>query len=319
MEGLWLEAGRLSFRHDLPLPVPPDGEALVRVVRAGICGTDLELARGYMTFTGVPGHEFVGIVEEGPAGLRGRRVVGEINAVCGRCPTCRAGRPRHCPARTVLGIAGRNGAFARHLILPTENLHAVPDNLPTDAAVFTEPLAAALEILEQTSIGEGDRVLVVGDGRLGQLVARTVARTRCDLLVAGRHEAKLDLLSACGIRTAWPDAVPERGFDVAVECTGNAEGFGLALGALRPRGVLVMKSTYASSLSVNAARIVVDEITLIGSRCGPFPPALDLLASGEIDPAPLIHARFPLEEGLAAFESSRQPGVLKVLLDVETA
>ncbi len=317
MEGLWIEEGRLTLRRDLPVPAPPEGEALVRVLRSGICGTDLELLRGYLPLIGVPGHEFVGLVEEGPAALRGQRVVGEINAACGRCPTCRAGRPRHCPGRTVLGIVGRNGAFARYLTLPAGNLHIVPASISIDAALFTEPLAAALEIQEQIPIRAEDRVLVAGDGRLGQLVARCLALTGCDLLVTGRHEGKLDLLSACGIRTAWPDAVTERAFDVAIECTGNPEGFSLALRALRPRGTLVMKSTYASSLTLNAAPVVVDEITIVGSRCGPFAPALDLLADGRIDVEPLIQARFPLEEGLAAFEKSREPGILKVVLDME--
>lgn len=317
MTALWLEAGRLALRDDVPVPEPPEGEALLRVLRAGICNTDLETVRGYSSFTGVPGHEFVGTVEEGPAHLAGRRVAGEINASCGRCPACRSGRRNHCPTRTVLGIVGRNGAFARYLTLPVENLHPIPDSLPTDAAVFIEPLAAALEIQEQVAIRPSDRVIVVGDGKLGQLVARTLALSGCDLLVAGRHERKLDLLAAGGVRTRFADAVSEGGFDVAVECTGDPSGFDLARRALRPRGTLVMKSTYASRLTLDASRLVVDEITLIGSRCGPFPKALDLLAGGGIDVAPLIDARFPLSGALAAFEHAGGSGVLKVLIDVE--
>jgi threonine dehydrogenase-like Zn-dependent dehydrogenase len=317
MTALWLEGGRLSLSDDVPVPDPPEGEALLRVVTAGICNTDLEMVRGYSSFTGVPGHEFIGIVEEGPLELVGRRVAGEINASCGKCPACRSGRRNHCPTRTVLGIVGRNGAFARYLTLPAGNLHPIPDSLTTDAAVFIEPLAAALEIQEQVPIRPADRVIVVGDGKLGQLVARTLALTGCDLLVAGRHEKKLDLLAASGVRTRFADAVSEGGFDVAVECTGDPSGFELARKALRPRGTLVMKSTYAGMLGLDASRLVVDEITLIGSRCGPFPKALDLLAGGGIDVLPLIDARFPLSGALAAFDHAGSPGVLKVLVDME--
>jgi 2-desacetyl-2-hydroxyethyl bacteriochlorophyllide A dehydrogenase len=316
MRALWLEERTLSLRADVSVPEPPEGEALVRVLRAGICGTDLEMVRGYYPYAGIPGHEFVGLVEEGPAGLRGRRVVGEINAVCGRCPTCRAGRSSHCPSRSVLGIVNRHGAFAELLALPVENLHAVPDGIATDAAVFTEPLAAALRIRDQVEITAGDRVLVVGDGRLGQLVARVMALSGCDLAVVGRHEAKLDLLVDIGIRTLNVEAVTERSFDLAIECTGSPGGFAAALGALRPRGRLVMKSTYAGSLAVDAAAIVVDEIEIVGSRCGPIAPALELLASGKVDLTPLIHARFPLEEAIAAHAKAAEPGILKVLLDI---
>ncbi len=216
MNALWLEDRRLSLQ-DVPVPEPPDGEALIRVIRAGICNTDVELTRGYYPYTGILGHEFVGLVESGPQELRGKRVVGEINAVCGDCVACRHGRPTHCENRTVLGIVGRGGAFAEYLTLPVENLHVVPDDVSTDAATFTEPLAAALEIQEQVEIGDSDRVLVVGDGKLGQLVARTLALTDCDLVVLGRHPEKLNLLSASGISTALSvDDVPA-GFDFAVE------------------------------------------------------------------------------------------------------
>lgn len=316
MSAIWLEEGALSLRDDLPVPGPPRGEALVRVLVAGICGTDLELARGYYPYTGVPGHEFVGVVEEGPEELLGRRVVGEINAVCGRCEACRAGRRNHCPHRTVLGIVGRNGAFAEYLLLPPENLHAVPDALPSEAAVFTEPLAAALRIQDQVALGSETRALVVGDGKLGQLIAPAMARTGCDLSVAGKSREKLELLAGRGIRTLAPEAVKERAFDLAVECTGNPEGFALALGALRPRGTLVMKSTYASDLRLRADAVVVDEITVIGSRCGPFAPALRMLAEGGVEVEPLIHGRYPLRRGLEAFEHARRPETLKVLLKV---
>jgi threonine dehydrogenase-like Zn-dependent dehydrogenase len=316
MLALWLEDRKLTLRDDRPEPDPAPGEALVRVVRAGICGTDLELVRGYYPFTGVPGHEFVGIVETGPGHLVGRRVVGEINAVCGECSACAAGHRTHCERRTVLGIVGRDGAFAERLALPAENLHPVPGHVPDEVAVFTEPLAAALEIQEQVRIASGHRVLVLGDGRLGQLVARTLALSGCDLLVVGRHRSKLEMLERDGIGTVTIDGFEGGGFDVAVECTGNVEGFAAARRALRPRGTLVMKSTYAGDLTVDASSLVVDEITLVGSRCGPFEPALRLLTEGTIDPRPLVQGSFPLDDGVAAFEEARKPACLKVLLEM---
>lgn len=318
MQALWLENRRLTFRDDVPVPQPADGEVLVRVLRAGICNTDLELCRGYYPYAGVLGHEFVGVVEAGPDTLQGRRVVGEINAACHRCPACAAGRRTHCENRTVLGIVSRDGAFAEYLALPPENLHPVPDLLSTDAATFTEPLAAALQVQEQVSVRPSDRALVVGDGKLGQLVARTLRRTGCALLVLGRHERKLELLEAAGIDTALAEmgngAIRPGSFDLAVECTGNPEGFAEALAALRPRGTLIMKSTYAGALTLDAATVVVNEIELVGSRCGPFAPALRLLEDGDIDVGPLVEARYPLREGIAAFEHAARKGALKVLL-----
>jgi threonine dehydrogenase-like Zn-dependent dehydrogenase len=319
VRALWLEDRRLRLRDDLPIPDPPAGEALVRVLRAGICNTDVELTHGYYPFTGIPGHEFVGVVERGPAALAGRRVVGEINAVCGSCRACTAGRRTHCERRSVLGIVGRHGAFADYLTLPAENLHAVPDNVSTDAAVFTEPLAAALEIQEQLAIGPAQRVLVVGDGKLGQLVAQTLALSGCALCAVGRHDGKLALLAARGIATGHPDGVERGGFDVVVECTGNPEGFAVAQRAVRPRGTLVLKSTYAGALTLDASAIVVNELTLVGSRCGPFAPALRLLAERRVVVDPLIHARYPLAAALAAFDHAVRPGVLKVLVELPDA
>ncbi len=316
MQALWLEDLRLRMRNDVATPDPPPGEALVRVLRAGICNTDIELTRGYYPFTGILGHEFVGVVERGASGLVGRRAVGEITAVCGACSACLAGRRTHCERRTVLGIVGRHGAFADHLILPAKNLHPVPETVSTDAAVFTEPLAAALEIQEQVRIGSNDRVLVVGDGKLGQLVAQTLALTGCALLVVGRHDAKLALLAARGIETGRADRATRGKFDVAVECTGNPEGFAVAQRALRPRGTLVLKSTYAGALTLDAAAIVVNELTVVGSRCGPFAPALRLLAEGRVAVEPLIHARYPLAEAVTAFQHAQRPGVLKVVLEI---
>jgi threonine dehydrogenase-like Zn-dependent dehydrogenase len=315
MKGLWLEKNQLQLRTDIPVPEPPEGEALVRVLCAGICNTDLELKRGYYPYTGILGHEFVGVVEQGPENLMNQRVVGEINAVCGHCRFCRTGQPTHCENRTVLGIVNRNGAFADYLCLPVENLHRVPDHIPTEVATFTEPLAAALEIQQQVVLHPHNRVLVVGDGKLGQLVAQTLALTECDLLVVGRHQDKLANLEARGIKTGLADAIAGT-FDIAVECTGNPEGFALARRSLRPRGTLVLKSTYAGNLSLDVSSLVVDEITLIGSRCGPFPAALELLAEARVDVKPLIHAHYSLKQGLAAFEDAQSKGSLKVLLDV---
>ena len=290
MRALWLEDRRLSLR-DIPIPTPPPGEVLVRVLAAGICNTDIELTRGYYPFAGVPGHEFVGVVD-------GERVVGEINAACHRCDACRRGHPTHCHNRSVLGIINRNGAFAEYLTLPRENLHAVPESVPTEEAVFAEPLAAALEIQQQVRVTPDDRVLVVGRGKLGSLIAQTLSLTGCSMLVVGRDDP----------------APPPKSFDIAVECSGNPAGFAVARAALRPRGTLVLKSTYAGELTVNASSLVVDEITLIGSRCGPFAPAIALLAEKKVDVRPLLHATFSLDEALAAFEHAQRPGVRKVIV-----
>src|SRR5262245_39474015 len=266
MRALWLEDGRLDVR-DAPPPQAVPGEALVRVRLAGICGTDLELVQGYYPFAGVPGHEFVGEVESAPGAEEwlGRRVVGEINVVCGRCPTCVRGDRPHCERRTVLGIRGRHGAFAERLALPVENLHTVPEELTDAQAVFVEPLAAALRIQEQVRIGPEQRVLVLGPGRLGQLVARTLASTGCVLEVAGRGYRPL-----------------ERWADVVVDCTGDPQALAVARDAVRPRGTIVLKSTYHGEAPQNLSPVVVDELRLVGSRCGPFPEALAALAHGAV-------------------------------------
>jgi threonine dehydrogenase-like Zn-dependent dehydrogenase len=315
--GIWLEGGSLRLRDDLPVPSPPVGEALVRVRVAGICNTDLELVRGYYPYAGVPGHEFVGVVEEAPGAPEwvARRVVGEINAACGECPTCRAGRPTHCERRTVLGIAGRDGVLATHALLPIRNLHAVPEGVPDDVAVFTEPTAAALEVQEQVRVGPGDRVVVIGAGKLGNLVAQTLAATGCRLLVASRSPRPLALLAARGIATADAAGIEPRRADLTVECTGSPEGLELARRAVRPRGTIVLKSTYRGKASIHMAPFVVDEVTLVGSRCGPFAPALASLARGDVDPRPLVEARYPLTDALAAFEHAARPGALKILVD----
>jgi threonine dehydrogenase-like Zn-dependent dehydrogenase len=307
--------GQLRLRQDYPDPHPGPGEALVRVSQAGICNTDLEIIRGYMGFTGVPGHEFVGVVEEAPgSNLVGQRVVGEINAYCGECPTCLRGDQSHCPNRWTLGIAGHDGAFADYLTLPVRNLHPVPAGVSDDAAIFVEPLAAALEIPEQVHICPTDRVVVLGDGKLGLLVAQVLALLGCDLEVVGRHREKLEILRRRGIPVHLEKMLPEKGADVVVDCTGSPEGFAVARALVRPRGTLVLKSTFHGDVSLNLSSLVVDEVNLVGSRCGPFMPALRLLERGMVDVLSLVHASYPLEEGLEAFERARMPGVLKVVL-----
>ncbi len=315
MKAVWLEEQNLSVR-DIARPVPDPQEALVKVRLAGICGTDLELVRGYYPYKGVIGHEFVGEVVAAPdaPGLRGLRVVGEINAACGACAACLDGRRSHCENRTVLGISGRNGAFAEYLVLPVENLHPVPDGLPDEAAVFAEPVAAALEILAQVQVTPMDRVLLVGAGRLGMLIAQVLARTGCTLDVLIRRTVQADLLAAHGIHTLQHEEVAEGSYDLAVEATGSPVGFEIARGAVRPRGTIILKSTYAGQLQVDFSSIVVDEVTLIGSRCGPFQPALEMLEARHVDPLGLIQSEFRLDEALEGFELAKKPGVMKVLL-----
>ena len=278
MLALRIEKKRLAVKNVVK-PDQPD-EALVRVLLSGICNTDLEVVRGYGDFNGTIGHEFVGLVEESnDRKLVGRRVVGEINAGCGKCDQCRAGDTRHCASRTVLGIVGRDGAHAEFLQLPTVNLLPVPDDIPDEHAVFTEPLAAACGILERVKISDSDRVAVIGDGKLGILCAQVVALTGAPVLLVGKHSSKLRIAERRGIETARPKDVTKRArqFDIVVEASGSASGFDLALQLLRPLGQLVLKSTFHGTTELDASRIVVDEISIVGSRCGRFGPALDLL------------------------------------------
>jgi alcohol dehydrogenase len=306
--------GQLELQRDYAQLSPPSGEALVRVTLAGICNTDLEITRGYMGFQGVLGHEFVGIVErcEDPA-LIGQRVVGEINCYCGTCPTCLAGNPTHCPQRTTLGIWGRNGAMADYCVLPVRNLHVVPESVTDEQAVLTEPLAAALEILEQVHMRPTMHVIVLGDGKLGLLVAQVMRLTGCDLLAVGRHADKLALLERQGIATHLAAEGMDKA-DVVVDCTGQPGGFVSARGMVKPRGTLVLKSTFQGQNEVNLTSIVVDEVSLVGSRCGPFAPALRLLAKRLVDVESLIAAIYSLDEAVLAFEHARTKGSLKVLL-----
>jgi alcohol dehydrogenase len=308
--------GILKYQADVPIPTPPPDEALIRTRLAGICNTDIEIMRGYMGFKGILGHEFVGIVEQSDDApeLVGRRVVGEINAYCGECATCRRGDPTQCPHRTTLGIDRRDGAMADYFTLPAKLLYPLPDSVPDTWAVFTEPLAAACQILEQVQLRPSDRVILLGDGKLGLLIAQVLQLTGCELLVVGRHNRKLDILARRGIRTQLAGERVEPGADVVIEATGSAAGFATARALVRPRGTLVLKSTFHGDVSLNLSMLVVDEVRLIGSRCGPFPAALRLLEQRLVDVDSLIDATFPLNEGLAAFDRAVAPGVLKVLL-----
>lgn len=305
----------------MPLPRRGDAEAVVRVVQAGICNTDIEITRGYHAFHGVLGHEFVGVVERSPdQRWVGRRVVGEINCVCHQCDLCRRGLEKHCKNRTVLGIVNRPGAFAEFCTLPMENLHEVPEGVSDDEAVFVEPLAAACEILEQVTIRPQDRLCLIGDGKLALLISQVLVRESRSLTVIGKHGSKLKLAAGWGAQGV-KSAEVERDlrqftgmFDVVVEATGSPSGFRLALELVRPRGTLVMKSTYQGELNFDAAPLVVNEIHVVGSRCGPFGVALEKLKRHEVEVKPLISDRYPLAEGIRAFGRAQENGVLKVLV-----
>ena len=310
--------------RDYPVPVPCAGEALVRVRLAGVCATDLQLVAGYKGgYRGVLGHEFVGEVVAAPAAdeWAGRRVVGEINIGCGKCEFCRRGLGKHCRNRQSLGIIGHDGVFADYLTLPVANLHVVPETVRDEQAVFTEPLAAALEITTQVSVTPDKRVIVVGDGRLALLTAFVLAGTGCELTVIGRHAEKLALLRKTPAVTRMSDEgvlqeLANRPADLVVEATGTPGGFTTARRLVRPGGTIVLKSTYAGSTpEINLGGLVVDEVTVVGSRCGPFAPALRLLATGCLPTDAMIQARYPLEEGVAALEHAGRRGTLKVLIE----
>jgi len=316
VRALYVEEG-LELRN-CAAPMRAEDEALVRVLVAGICNTDIEILKGYMRFRGIPGHEFVGVVEQASnPGLRGKRVVGEINCVCHDCPECRAGRPHHCMRRTVLGIQNRDGAFAQYLTLPEENLHLVPDGVSDEDAVFVEPLAAAFRILEQITIRSDDRVIVLGDGKLGQLVARVMALASDQVLCIGKHRWKLDLLKDPGIKTATVDEPVAPGADVVVEATGSADGLRRAIELVRPEGTIVLKTTIAGESVAAMSVPVINEVRILGSRCGPFKPALEALSLGTVEVASLVSARFGLEQGVEAFDRSTASDVIKVLVHME--
>jgi threonine dehydrogenase-like Zn-dependent dehydrogenase len=322
--------GALKLVDDEPIR-RREGEALVRVICAGICNTDLEIVKGYAGFHGILGHEFVGrVIDSDDAKFTGRRVVGEINVGCNKCSLCLSGDSRHCANRTVLGIKGRDGAFAQYISLPARNLVPVPDSLPDETAVFTEPLAAACQVLEQIDINSSSSVAIIGDGKLAQMIIRVIAQTGCGPTVIGKHGHKLDLASAAGasvFQIAKPDNVSSliddlkaQGlgdkYDIVIEASGSPRGLPLALGLVRPRGVVVLKSTHNAETALALAQVVVNEVAIIGSRCGRLSPALELLANGKVDTSPLLSASFSLDEGLMAFKKASEPSCMKVLLKV---
>lgn len=308
MRALLIEQGRLRFEHNAPNPVLASDQALIHLRCAGICNTDLELLRGYKNFSGIPGHEFVGEVD-------GRRVVGEINVACGECDFCARGIPSQCRTRSAVGIFNHAGAFADQLALKTLNLHPVPNNIPDHVAVFAEPLAAALQVLEQVHLTPGMRVVVLGIGKLGALCAQVAHLTGAEVIGVVRREKQAKLLAGWGIRAAHIDELSKQRAQVVIDCTGTAEGFAAALDLIEPRGTLVLKSTYTGTPHADLTLIAVNEIRIIGSRCGPFEPALRLLSEGRIEVESLIEARYPFAQATAAFERADQPGALKILLD----
>ena len=319
MKALFFDGAKLK-ETAMPRPRRGRSEALIRVHLAGICSTDLEIVRGYMSFRGIPGHEFVGtVVSASTKKLVGRRVVGEINISCGECPACRSGLAKHCPRRSVLGIAGRNGAFAEYLVLPEKNLHAVPPRLTDEEAAFAELVAAACEIPERIRVRRGDRVLVLGDGRLAAMAAQVLATKTNNLAVLGVNRRKLSVMRTLGLETH--DASRTSAFlhrqDFVIDCTGRPEGLPFAVELVRPQGTIILKSTYHGELEWNPAPIVVDEITVMGSRCGPFDTALALLGKGVVNVLPFLTAVYPFGQWEAAFRRARRADAFKVLMRME--
>lgn len=309
----------LSLNARQPEPPTAEGDTLLKVRQAGICATDLEICRGYMGYRGVLGHEFVADVVASPdRSLVGKRVCGEINIVCGRCDLCMAGLSTHCRNRSVLGILNHNGVFAEFARLPAANLHVVPDTIDDDQAVFVEPLAAAFQVLKQIKLDGRKWVTVLGDGRLGLLVAQVLQGAGVAVRVIGKHPEKLALCEKWSIRSRpLADIIPRHDQDVVVDCTGSPAGFELAMQLVRPRGTIVLKSTFASGKPLNLAPLVIDEITVVGSRCGPFREAIRALAMKQIDVVSLIHRRMRLSQGIEAMELAGKTGVMKVILTME--
>jgi alcohol dehydrogenase len=309
-----LEKGAIEMR-DIPQPARPQGFAAIRLLLGGICNTDLELQRGYYGFAGTPGHEFVGeVVAADTQALVGKRVVGEINLNCGTCSWCARGLGRHCPARTVLGIVRHPGAFQEFLTLPERNLHVVPDSISDEAAVFVEPLAAACEILDQVPLATGDEVAVLGDGKLGLLIAQVLHAHGCLVRQFGKHAEKLRISQSRGIETAAAGMEPVKAFRYVVDATGSPHGLRTAVRMTEPRGTVILKSTVHGEAPIDTAPAIVNEITLVGSRCGRFEPAIELLRNGQVDVAALITDRIPLGHAVDAFRVAAQPGVLKIFL-----
>ena len=309
----------LKLDNNYPIPVPKTGEALIKVNTIGICNTDYEITKGYMGYKGILGHEFTGIVEKAQnKSLIGKRVVGEINCGCGNCEWCAQGLERHCPNRSTLGIWQREGCFAEYVCLPEKNLLEIPENVSNEEAVFVEPLAAALEILEQIHIPPYKKVIVLGDGKLGLIIALALNAAGLNLTLVGKHEEKLALAKAQGVKTKLLNELKiEKTYDYVVEATGSITGFETSLALTKPRGTLILKSTIAASKEFNLAPIVIDEITVVGSRCGQFAPALRLLESKRIDVKPLISDIYPIEKSIEAFERNKEKSSVKVLVKID--
>ena len=315
MRALYLSGETVEFRSEYEIPATNENEVLVKVACAGVCETDLQLMQGYMGFNGVLGHEFVGVAQAGP--YRGQRVVGEINCSCWRCETCLSGLPTHCGKRSVIGILNHDGAFADYVRVPQKNLHVVPDSLSTDQAVFVEPVAAAYQILRQQLVSPSDRVVILGDGRLGNLCAQVLHDFGCDVLMVGKHANKLQIISDFGIRTIQlEEATPARDCDVVVDCTGSPDGLSTALSFVKPWGTVILKTTVAGEQTLALAPIVIDEVKVVGSRCGPFNDAIMGLTRGKVKVEPLISGRFNLQDGVEALQHTASEPVLKLLIDV---
>jgi alcohol dehydrogenase len=314
MLAVHVERGKVSVRDNVK-PKRGKSQAILRLITGGICNTDLELVKGYYAFKGTPGHEFVAeVVDADSKKWVGKRVVGEINAACGKCDYCRLKLGRHCTHRTVLGIVNHPGAFQEYFMLPELNLHEVPAAVPTEQAVFAEPVAAACEILEQVRIAKGEPVAVLGDGKLGLLIAQVLQAHGAKVSQFGRHKNKLEIAAATGVKTYITDKLPEAAFSKVVDATGSAQGLTQAIHMTKPRGVVVLKSTVHDKASIDTAPIIVNELTLVGSRCGRFEPAMKLIRGRKLNLAPMVHGSFPLEDAPKAFQKAAQKGVLKILL-----
>ncbi|KAA3599318.1 MAG: alcohol dehydrogenase [Calditrichaeota bacterium] len=316
MKALTFDGKELKLT-EIPKPVPTENEVLIKVAKAGICNTDHEIIKGYIpNFNGILGHEFFGYVKEAQdKNLIGKRVSGEINLACGTCEFCEKGLGRHCPNRSVFGIINRNGAFSEYVTLPKENVIEIPSEIPDERAVFIEPLAAACEILEQVKILPNHEVLLIGDGKLALLIARVLHSTGCKLKVLGKHQDKLETLGEVGISTVLLENFTPKTFDVVVEASGNSTAFELGLSCTKPRGTFVLKSTYAGGINFNPALVVVNEITMIGSRCGRFEDAVKFLQNHKPTLEKMIHSEFEFSKALEAFENSAQRNTLKVILN----
>ena len=311
---------KLELKTDYPQATLKENEALIKVTMAGICNTDYEITKGYMGYNGILGHEFVGEVIEingNDKSLLNKRVVGEINLGCNNCTWCAQNLARHCPNRSTLGILNKDGCFCEYLTMPLQNLLEVPENVSDEEAVFVEPLAAACEIIEQKHIRPDEKVVILGDGKLGLLIALTLNAMGLDVLLVGKHQNKLDIAKAQKVKTALLNDIKiEPVYDVVVEATGSISGFETSVALTKPRGTLVLKSTIATGKELNLAPIVINEITVLGSRCGQFAPALRLLEQEKINVKPLISKIYNFDDAIEAFEANKQKDTIKVLMRI---